>query len=53
MVSYDEGHSWSRTVFQLGWNCQYASTVLLPGNRLVSVSHRIIDGVGIFHALQW
>jgi hypothetical protein len=53
MVSYDQGHSWSRTIFQLGRNCQYASTVLLPGDRLVSVSHRIIKGVGIFHARQW
>jgi len=53
MVSHDEGHSWSRTIFQLGHNCQYASTVLLPGNRLVTVSHRIIKGVGIFHARQW
>ena len=53
MASFDEGRSWSRTVYQLGQNCQYASTVLLTGNRLVSVSHRIIDGVGIFHARQW
>ena len=39
IVSYDRGETWSRSVFQLHADGQYASSVVLKGDKIVTVIH--------------
>ena len=51
MLSYDEGETWSRTVFQLHADGQYASSVVLADDTIVTVIHNT-KGLQI-HSLRW
>ena len=51
VVSYDEGETWSRTVFQLHPDGQYASSVVLADDTIVSVIHGT-EGLNL-QALRW
>ncbi len=51
MLSYDQGETWSKTVYQLHWLGQYASSVVLDDDTIITIiwkgKHRYI------HALRW
>ena len=51
VASYDEGETWSRTVYQLHADGQYASSVVLADDTIVTVIH---DTKGMrVHSLRW
>jgi len=51
MLSYDQGETWSRSVFQLHADGQYASSAVLPDDTIVTVIH---DTKGQrVHSLRW
>lgn len=51
MLSYDDGITWSRKVFQLHRTGQYASSVVLDDDTIVTVIHR--GKARELHALSW
>ena len=51
LISYDEGETWSRTVFQLHDDGQYASSVALADDTIVTVLHAT-KGLQV-QALRW
>ena len=55
MVSYDEGQSWSKTVFELNKSGMYASSVVLDDQTIVTVhaieSHQ--GGQNALEVLRW
>jgi len=53
MLSYDEGETWSRTVYNLGIGGLYASSVVLSDGTIVTVSDRSADGGSYFQAIRW
>ena len=51
MLSYDDGITWSRKVFQLHRTGQYASSVVLDDDTIVTVIHK--GKARELHALSW
>jgi len=54
MVSYDEGKTWSRTVYELNRGGLYASSVVLPDDTIVTVHDNRATEAGVALAvLRW